>query len=106
MGFNFKEWIISTDMFGSPVVVNYKGSDVYQTKLGAFFSLATYALMIINLVSLLQDFFNNSRQSESQQTKKFDTYFGESYSLQENLFGISLISIGRLPEKFGRFRLT
>ena len=106
MGFKLKEWLISTDMFGSPVVVNYHGSDVYQTKLGAFFSWATYALMIINLVGLIQDFFNNSRQSESQKTQKFDTYFAESFSLQENIFDISLLSIGHLPEKFGRFRLT
>ena len=81
MGFKFTDWLISTDMYGLPVTVNYHGSDKYQTKLGAFFSVATYTLIVMNVVGLIQGFYDNSKQSESQQTKNFDPYFEKGYSL-------------------------
>ena len=58
---SFGKFLVEQDMFGQPVTVNFKGSDVYKTKLGAFLSLATYSLIIFNLVSLIQSFFDGSR---------------------------------------------
>ena len=40
-------------MFGQPVNVNYRGSDNFRTKPGALLSLATYSLMLFNLISLV-----------------------------------------------------
>ena len=33
-------FLMSRDVLGHPVSVNYKGSDAFQTKLGAFISIA------------------------------------------------------------------
>ena len=61
-------------MFGQPITVNYRGSDVFRTKLGAILSFTTYALMLFNLVNLVQSFFDGSKQIESQRTEKFDRF--------------------------------
>ena len=42
----------SQDVFGHPISINYKGSDTYKTKLGAFVTLLTYALIIYNTITL------------------------------------------------------
>jgi len=35
----------SLDMFGHPIGVNFKGSEVYRTKLGALVSLIAYTII-------------------------------------------------------------
>ena len=45
------DFLVSLDMFGHPVGVNYKGSGVFQTKLGAFVTLVVQALMVFNLIT-------------------------------------------------------
>ena len=47
------DFFVDKDIYGQPVTVLYQGSDAFKTKLGVFFSLATYALMIFNFASLL-----------------------------------------------------
>ena len=66
MANKFSEWLISTDMYGKPITVNYHGSAVFHTKLGAFVSLVTYCLMLFNLVILIEGFIDASKQNESQ----------------------------------------
>lgn len=46
----FVDLIMSRDSFGHPLSVNYKGSDNYQTGLGAFFSIVTQFLTLSILV--------------------------------------------------------
>ena len=48
-------------MFGQPVTLNYRGSDVFRTKPGALLSLATYALMLFSLANLVQSFFDGDK---------------------------------------------
>ena len=73
-------------MFGQPITVKYLGSDNFRTKPGALLSLATYSLMLFNLINLVQSFFNGDKQSESQRSEKFDRLTAGEYSLEENLF--------------------
>ena len=58
---NFGKFLVEQDMFGQPIAVNFKGSDVFKTQLGAILSLATYGLILFNLVGLIQSFFDGSR---------------------------------------------
>ena len=51
-------------MYGHVIGVHYRGSGSYQTKLGAFVTLATYVLMIINMVTLFIAFKDGSKQDE------------------------------------------
>ena len=48
-----EKFIVGQDMYGHVIGVHYRGSGSYQTKLGAFVTLATYVLMTINMVTLL-----------------------------------------------------
>ena len=79
----FTNFFVSKDMFGQPVTVNYRGSDVFRTKIGALLSLATYILIVFNSISLVHSFFDGSKQSESQRTEKFDLFLADSYLLDD-----------------------
>ena len=58
------DFFTSFDIYGHSVAVNYKGNGVYQTRLGAIVTLATYVLMLFNLATLITAFLNGSRQEE------------------------------------------
>ena len=47
-------------MYGFAIGLNYRGSDTYQTKVGALCTLATYVIMIFNAVGLTTEFFDGS----------------------------------------------
>lgn len=40
------DFLVARDMYGHAVGLNYRGSDNYQTKVGAIFTLVTYVLMV------------------------------------------------------------
>ena len=54
-------WLTGRDIFGAPITVLYKGSDVFKTKLGAFFTLITYVLILFNFIRLLTAFMDGSK---------------------------------------------
>lgn len=70
MGYKqFRDWVITQDIFGLPITVNYKGNDTFQTQLGSICTLLYYILIIFNTSTLLTAFFDNSRMGmNSQQT--------------------------------------
>ena len=53
--------LVGQDIFGSPIGVHYKGDGSYQTRLGAFCTIATYVLILINTTALIQAFLDNSK---------------------------------------------
>ena len=59
-----EEIMVGQDMYGHVIGVHYRGSGSYQTKLGAFVTLATYVLMVVNMVTLLIAFKDGSKQDE------------------------------------------
>ena len=67
-GSKFVEFFVGLDTFGRPLSVNYKGSDTYQTKLGAFCTVVSYVLMTVNLVNLMTAFVSNTNQVEKTNT--------------------------------------
>ena len=56
--------IVDQDIFGHVIGVHYRGRDAYKTKLGALCTLATYVLIVINLVTLIGAFIDGSNQQE------------------------------------------
>ena len=58
MKFDIGEKIVNQDVYGHPVVVHYKGSDKYKTKMGAFCTLVTYAMVFFNVTVLIVAFFD------------------------------------------------
>ena len=71
------DFFVSLDFFGHPVGVNYKGSGVFQTKLGAFITLIVQALMVFNLITSVSAFFNRSRQVAVYQASKYDRFVSD-----------------------------
>ncbi len=47
------DFLVDRDMFGQPISVLFKASDVYKTKMGALASICTYMLMLFNLITLV-----------------------------------------------------
>ena len=37
--FNFIKYLISLDVFGEPVTLNYRGESTFKTSIGAFFTI-------------------------------------------------------------------
>ena len=56
-----ENYIVSYDRFGASVGVNFKGGKSYKTRLGAFVSLASYLLVLINTIYLFIAFSDGSR---------------------------------------------
>ena len=55
--FNFIKYLVSLDVFGEPVTLNYRGESTYKTGIGAFFTVIlrvfifTYGLLeLINVM--------------------------------------------------------
>lgn len=57
----FTDFLVDQDIFGQPISVFYKESDVFKTRLGALTTIAVYALMLFNLLTLTQAFFDGSK---------------------------------------------
>ena len=98
----FGDFLVEKDIYGQPITVNYMGSDAFKTKLGAFVTLLTYALMLFNFTNLMRAFFDGSRQDEKQSTVAIDAFLSDELYLQENQFEISIITADPIPENLGR----
>ena len=97
--------IVQQDIFGHGIGVHYRGSDTYQTRMGAFFTLATYGLIIANLVTLWTAFLDGSNQTENVQTLTYDAFGSDQYNIKEYKFDILMLSIPPLNPQIGRFKV-
>ena len=57
---DFGQFLVNFDMYGHSIGVHYQGNGAYKTRLGAFVTVLTYALMMSNLVALIGAFFDGS----------------------------------------------
>ena len=97
--------LVDLDIYGHPVGVHFKGGSTYKTKLGAFFTVATYILILFNLGTLILAFFDSSKQIENVQEKVVDEFYTGPYTLAENSFEIALITIPPLKPELGRLKV-
>ena len=104
---SFVDILVNQDIYGHQIGINYKGSGAYKTKLGAFFTLATYVLIVINLVTLMQDFVSNERQDEKNTEVYLDRFSAGMYNLTDYQIELTLINFSSQPidENIGRFRV-
>mgnify|MGYP001626562620 CR=1 FL=1 len=84
MSSRFGDFLKERDIYGQPISINYKGSDVFKTKIGALVSLLTYMLIIFNLVNLTRAFMDGSKQDETTSTVSFNRFEAGPFNLQEN----------------------
>ena len=61
MRFNLAQRLMSQDIFGAPISVHFRGSQSYQTRLGAVCTIATFILALVNTINLTQDFLDHSK---------------------------------------------
>ena len=65
MKFNLLKFIVGKDIYGHALGVNYNGEGTYKTRLGDLLTLATYTLILLNFVTISQEFINRTSQIES-----------------------------------------
>ena len=104
---SFVDKLVDQDIYGHQIGINYKGSGAYKTKLGAFFTLATYVLMCINLITLMQDFVSNERQDEKNTEVYLDRFSAGMFNLTDYQIELALINFswGPIDENIGRIRV-
>ena len=96
----------SLDMFGHQIGVHYNGYPTYQTKLGAFCTLAAYAVILINTYTLVSAFNDHSKQSEKTQIKHVDSFITEPFYLADLGFEIASVIFPPMPENIGSLKLS
>ena len=106
MAKGFELFLLNRDIFGQPISVLYQGSDVFRTRLGAFLSILTYILVLMNGTFLVQDYFGTERQSETQQTRLQDLYSAGPYRLDENNFNLTVVWSKLIPREAIRPRFS
>ena len=83
--------------------VTYKGDGAVKTRVGAFFTLAFYALALVNLKELITSLFDKSAQKEVYQPIKIDTYDMKMQNLADQNFNMAIISNAPIPKSIGRW---
>ena len=73
----FERMIVNYDIFGHAIGVHYRGSGAFKTRLGAFCTIVTKVLIIVNLVSLFIAFRDGSNQKEKTQVTTLDRFNDE-----------------------------
>ena len=59
-----EQFLVSQDIYGHAVGVNYRGSSSFQTRMGALCTFVTYLLMLTYIINLTVAFNDGSRQEE------------------------------------------
>ena len=96
------KFIRDFDIYGHPISVMYKGSDVLKTNMGALCTLITYALVLSNLITLLIEFSDGSRQQSSFEVFTIDRFTEGAFNLTENHFDVQIIIAGVLDPRLAR----
>ena len=94
------------DIFGVKVGVNYKGDDVYRTKLGAFLTMAGYVITLVYVSQLFAAFRDGSKQSDSTRNLLSDQESNEAITFEDGSLSFSLLTLPVIPESVGKFRMT
>ena len=66
--------MVSQDIYGHAVGVNYRGRSSFQTRMGALCTISTYLLLMVNMVNLFIAYNDGSRQEEKVQSLHFDMW--------------------------------
>lgn len=103
----FETFLVSWDIFGHAIGVNYKGDDAYRTRLGAFCTLAMYILMTINLLGLVTAYENNSKMETSNQQTLYEPFREDAFKLKDYQTEVIVnTNYSELPSRIGRIYLV
>ena len=97
--------IVSIDIFGHPVGVNYKGEESFRTRLGAFCTVAFYVLTILSLTTLITAFTDNSKLETNTEKSYFDPFTEPAYSFDEYQSNIIITITQKIPADIGKVSL-
>ena len=87
----FSDFIVSFDIFGHPIGVNYKGEDTFKTRIGAFCTVGIYVLTILSLTTLITAFNDNSKLETSTQQSTYDRFLEPAFSFFDNMAEIAVL---------------
>lgn len=86
----FGEILKRQDIYGHKISLLYRGEDAFRTKFGGLLTVATYVLILIQMVNLLTDFLEHTAQTERFTSVKVDLNNHGPVNLFDNLFKIVL----------------
>ena len=99
------KFLVDKDAFGHVVGLNYRGSETYQTKIGALCTLTTLVLIIFNTVTLSTAFVDGSRQDEKAQSTTFNLFDSDTYNFEENGFEVAMYVDPPIDPRIGRLKV-
>ena len=110
---SLSSFLMSRDVLGHPLSVNYKGSDTFPTKLGAFISMAVHFLVLAQLGLKLLELVNMSdpsilaydRPIYDDELDDIGSIYLEEYSMHVGLYISKFGEDGgsEIPESVGKF---
>ena len=99
----FWEFLTSQDLFGEPIGLSYHGKGIYQTRVGALLSLATWAIMLAVLATRITEFLDKSTQVEAETQVKVNLLEAEALDLEQMDYYFVLGSNIPTPPEIGRW---
>ena len=84
--------------------MKYRGSDSFKTRLGAFLSIATFAIILFNLTSLCLAWYDGDKQDEYQSYEVFDRFKEPAQELH-NKFNITIVNVAKIPTRIARMNV-
>ena len=73
--------VLGLDQFGTPISLNYRGSESYKTWLGALVTITTQVLVLITIVRVCGEFWTREGQTEVFRQEKIDINSKEQFQL-------------------------
>ena len=83
----------SLDIYGHRIGVQYRGETVYKTYLGAFFSIISFVIIVINAANISWDFISKEAQEEKVQTVSERLIETLPLKIQEQKFDIAILDL-------------
>ena len=84
--------------------MNYHGSDEYKTNLGSLCTIASYVVILLNLLLLVIAFEDKSKQEEKTQLTLIDRFTSDPYKLSDYNTEIAIQLSVPIPANIGRWR--
>ena len=98
------QYLVSKDIYGNQFKVTYMGEDTYKTKLGALWTIVTYAALLFNFYVLASAFQDGSNQDEKSRLQIFDRFTGPAFRFADYHTQITIGNLQSMTDDIARLR--
>ena len=76
--------VVSWDIYGHPITVNYKGQGAYKTIVGTMCTFLTFGVIMWNFLVLWTRFTNHTKQDQSTSELLVDRFMSNAFYFSDN----------------------